>query len=534
MAQGSLLTIPGAFARVVHWRGDHEAVVDSGLRLTFRELDDASARCAALFRDLGVAPGMPIALLLPPSAVYMIAWLGAVKMGALPLALHTRESSNALVDMCRNIGPTALVYDASMEAVAEQIASACSSIGATVKAHSPLAPKPGATANPSATIPDDLGRYAPMAPRAAPAEDDPAIIVLSSGTTSVPKGVVHTHRGLVELARTDVYLYGGLRPSDRSLVPLSPAFIGCYNGWYPFLNAGACTVFMERFDLQALIARVADERITHVFLTPTLWRRLLGMDLAEADFSSVKQVGFGAEVMDADTLSRLQARISRNVVQVYGSTETGAGGTCIFADEMIGDRLVSVGRPMLNGDLRVVVPGGGPDEEVPAGEVGEILLTSPSLAAGIWGNPEMTRSLFIEDGQQRWWRSRDLGRVDADGYLYLSGRSSDMIISGGINIMPAAVEAVLLAHPEVAECAVVGVPHPEWGEQVQAFIVASGGGLAASDLETHMRDSGLSPYQRPRVYTFVVELPRTPTNKVIRSALKAMAAAAGRPKAEDE
>ena len=196
----------------------------------------------------------------------------------------------------------------------------------------------------------------------------------------------------------------------------------------------------------------------------------------------MRLIGFAAEPMDAPTLKRLREKISANVVQMYGSTEIGAAGTCITAEEMTGDRLVSVGRPLLNGDMRVVVPGGSPTDEVASGEVGEILISSPSLAAGIWRDPEATAASFILDGDRRWWRSRDLGRIDAGGYLYLEGRRDDMIISGGINIMPARVEEVLLAHRGVAECAVVGVPDAEWGERVQAFIVRADPALDAAAL----------------------------------------------------
>jgi long-chain acyl-CoA synthetase len=520
MTIGLPLTIPNSFVRTARWFGDGEAVVDSATRLTYAELDRLSRRAVALFASLGAVPGEPLALLCPPSAIYLVAWLGAVRLGALPMALHTRESAATLAAVCRRMGARLLVYDAAMEDLAAGIAAAHPQPLACVEALSALPPKRSGMFTPAASIPDDLNAGRPEIALAQPAENDPAVIVLSSGTTSLPKGVVHTHRGFIENARTNLHLYQGLLPRDRSLVPLSTAFIGCYNGWFPFLNAGACTIFMEHFDLGDLLRRVVKERATHVFLTPTLWRRLLNSGEQGTDFSSVRLIGFAAEPMDAPTLKRLREKISTNVVQMYGSTEIGAAGTCITAEEMTGDRLVSVGRPLLNGDMRVVVPGGSPTDEVASGEVGEILISSPSLAAGIWRDPEATAASFILDGDRRWWRSRDLGRIDAGGYLYLEGRRDDMIISGGINIMPARVEEVLLAHRGVAECAVVGVPDAEWGERVQAFIVRADPALDAAALGQHVRASDLSPYQRPRAYAFVTELPRTPTNKVLRRALR--------------
>ena len=442
MTVGLPLTIPNSFARTARWFGGGEAVVDSGTRLTYAELEALSLRAAALFAALGAEPGKPLALLCPPSAIYLVAWLGAVRLGALPMALHTRKSAATLAAVCRKMEPSLLVYDASMEGLAADIAAACRSLRACVEAVSAVSPERGGAFRPAASIPADLDSKDSNVRLASPAEDDPAVIVLSSGTTSMPKGVVHTHRGFIENARSNLYLYQGLSPRDRSLVPLSTAFIGCYNGWFPFLNAGGCTIFMEHFDLGELVRTATAEHATHVFLTPTLWRRLLNANEESSDFSSVRLIGFAAEPMDAPTLKRLREKISPNVVQMYGSTETGAAASCITAEEMIGERLVSVGRPMLNGDLRVVVPGGGPRDEVPPGETGEILVSSPSLAVGIWRDPQATAATFVNDGDRRWWRSRDLGRIDAGGYLYLEGRHDDMIISGGINVMPARVEEV--------------------------------------------------------------------------------------------
>jgi fatty-acyl-CoA synthase len=520
MTVGLPLTIPNSFARAARWFGGGEAVVDSGTRLTYAELDVLSLRAASLFAALGATPGEPLALLCPPSAIYLVAWLGAVRLGALPMALHTRESAATLAAVCRKMAPRLLVYDASMEPLAAGIAAGCPELRAYAEAVSAVPPNRSGTLHPAASLPGDLTTAAADVTLARPAEDDPAVIVLSSGTTSVPKGVIHTHRGFIENARTNLYLYQGLLPRDRSLVPLSTAFIGCYNGWFPFLNAGACTVFMEHFDLAELARKVTAERATHVFLTPTLWRRLLNAEDQSADFSSVRLIGFAAEPMDATTLRRLREKISPNAVQMYGSTETGAAGSCITAEEMVGERLISVGRPLLNGDLRIVTPGGGPNDEITPGETGEILISSPSLAAGIWRDAAATAASFITDGDRRWWRSRDLGRLDAGGYLYLEGRHDDMIISGGINIMPARVEEVLLSHRGVAECAVVGVPSATWGEEVRAFIVRRDPALDVAALESHVRGSDLSPYQRPRAYTFVTELPRTSTNKVLRRVLR--------------
>ena len=231
--------LAAAFDRAARWFAGNEAVVDSLTRLTFAALDRQSRQAAALFRALGAEPGRPVAILAAPTAIYLVAWLGAIRMGALPMALHVRESDETLIGICRKMQPTLFVYDAHFETAAVAVAAGAPSLRGMVELRSALPPDPAAAARPGALLPDDLEAFREDGPLARPAEDDPAIIALSSGTTSVPKGVVHTHRGLIELARTDVYLYGGLRPTDRSLVPLSTAFIGCTNGWLPFLNAGA-------------------------------------------------------------------------------------------------------------------------------------------------------------------------------------------------------------------------------------------------------------------------------------------------------
>jgi len=138
----------------------------------------------------------------------------------------------------------------------------------------------------------------------------------------------------------------------------------------------------------------------------------------------------------------------------------------------------------------------------------------------VWNDPAVARRIFEPDGTNTWWHSGDMGHLDEDGYLYLEGRVDDMIISGGINIMPARVEEVLLAHPDVAEAAVIGVPDPEWGQKVKAFVISKRADLDDAELDRFMKESELADYQRPRIYEFAEALPRTATGKINRKALR--------------
>lgn len=520
MPTGSPLTVCAAFDRVARVYRDSEAAVDSVSRLTFGEVDEASRRFVSLLRAEGVVPGMRVALLTLPSTVHLVAWLAVVRSGAIPVALHTREAPQLLAQLCDKFDIGLVLYDASLEPTMTAMADECAG---PLKG---IALRSGAAGSAEAhisglEIPRDLAEFAPADDLAAPAEDDVAAIILSSGTTSLPKGVVHSHRGVVDGARTALGIYAGLRPGQRVIVPYSTAFTGCYATWVPFLNAGACCVFLEKFDLPEYLAAIRRERITHVSLTPTMWRKLLTLDSNADTYASVVQAQFAAEPMDSTTLRRIRDTVSPYIVQAYGSTEMFGMVTVNVADDMQGERLNSVGRPCINTEVRIVREGGSAHDLMPVGEVGEVMATSPSVGQGIWGDEAMNAKMFHVDADgRRWWRSGDLGRLDEDGFLFLEGRSDDMIISGGINIMPAAVEEVLLGHPSVVEAAVIGLPHPEWGQQVHAFVVTGDPSLTAEALGDFMTASPLSGYQRPRTFHFVSSLPRTATNKLNRRRLR--------------
>lgn len=521
-AAGSLmppspLTVANALDRVVRMNPAGEAVVDGIMRLTYAQLDDIVQRFAAQLRENGVVRGQPAALLTMPSAMHLVSWLAVMRLGGLPLVLHTRESAETLAAICDAYGATALIQDTSMEQLGARIEQLQQRPLPRVRVRSGAAPEPAIDWGDCTDACPEHWQRATDLPLLA--EDDPAAIMLSSGTTALPKGVVHTHRNMIEAARSAVAMFGRTGPGTRGIIPYSTSFTGCYIRWLPFLHAGGCNVFLERFELADYIETIRRERITHMSLTPTMWRRLLASDPPAETFARIERASFSAEPMDRATLEQIRERVTPNIAQGYGSTETFALATLIEGHEMTGDRLGSVGRPFPSTEVRLVEPGSQDGTPVSPGEVGEIWVNSPSIACGIWRNPDLDAKLFHHDGERRWWRSADLGRFDDEGFLFVEGRHDDMIISGGINVMPGAIEDILLQHPLVREVAVVGVPHPEWGEQPHAFVVPVEA-ISEAALDAFAKQSALSNYQRPRAYHFVEELPRTSTGKVNRRALR--------------
>ena len=516
IASSSIL--PRVLDSGARWFARSEAVVDATRRVSFSQLHDEAMRAATLVSKLGAVAGAPVAVIAPTCADFFVSLFGISRMRGIVMAMHTRESSAVLASTFQRMGATLLIFHPEYQRHADAVLAACSPsirairMGAAIGREDPSGRVVG--------LHDELPACEPFTADVVINEDDPACIVTTSGTTSLPKGVVHSHRNLLEIARSAVAMYQGIGPEDRVMNLLSPAFIASYNTWLPFTNVGGCTVCLEKFDVDAIVALIGKERVSHLVLTPTIWRMILAKDYPPNSFSSLKLIASGAELMDITTLRNVRARVSKNLCADLWRDRIGQAIACNWVDESMGDRAISVGRPILNGDFRIIKPDGTLDEELPVGEIGEIYVTSPSTALEVWRSPELTAQAFYMHEGRRWWRSRDLGRIDEDGFLYIEGRHDDMIISGGLNIMPGRVEEVLLQHPGVREAAVVGVAHPEWGQQVHASIIAKDIALTAEALDAFVKTSDLSSYMRPRVYHFVDDFPRTPTNKINRRMLR--------------
>ncbi|HEY0315493.1 MAG TPA: class I adenylate-forming enzyme family protein [Sphingomonas sp.] len=509
-------TLIDLIARAAEAYPDHEAVVDEISRYTYAELIDLALRMGGMLRDRGVRPGDRVALLSPTCAHHAIAVLGVMGMGAIPCSLHVRESVETLAGVIESIAPRLLIFDGLYEREARALLDGSASLTGLVRLSSPLTPAQArASTGGEPLIPDDLAAFDPE-PGFAPVEaDDVAAIVLSSGTTGLPKGIVHSHRTLAASARNGM-LYMVADDQARGLNIFSTAFIGWYNCTFPFLCAGGRVVYRARWEPLDYLRAIETEGITACILVPTMWRMLL-KHAGRTDFGSLRRVGYVGEKIDLDTLRTIQSTVCAEVMNSYGATETGTWAGCTVMlpeDYRATGKLDSIGRAARGVEVRIVEPGGPVDRLLPPGQEGELVISGPSVASRIWGQPEVTRKKF--DG--KWWRSGDLGLMDADGYIYLKGRSDDMIITGGINVLPNVIEDAIRAHPAVAECVVLGMPCDQWGQKVTAF-VQSRQALSEEELRGFVDRSGLAGYQKPRAYHFVDDIPRGNTGKISRKQL---------------
>ncbi len=370
--------------------------------------------------------------------------------------------------------------------------------------------------------------HAPLCTPVAVAADAPAWLFYTSGTTGRPKGVEITHANLAAMAQCFLADVEGIEPGDAILhaAPLSHG-----TGLYAVVHVarGAVNVIPESggFDPDEIAELVAAWNRSLFFAAPTMVKRLVDSAAFErVDRDRLKCIVYGGGPMYvADCRAAFEA-FGPRLAQIYGQGESPmtitAMGRALLADAMLrGDekRIASVGCAQTGIDVRVA---GANDESLPAGTIGEVLVRGPTVMRGYWRNPDATR-IALANG---WLHTGDLGALSADGFLTLMDRSKDLIISGGSNIYPREVEEVLLRHPAVAEVAVIGRAHPEWGEEVVACVVARGplvDSAAVRALEDALDAlclSQIARFKRPRAYVFVTDLPKNNTGKVLKTALR--------------
>jgi acyl-CoA synthetase (AMP-forming)/AMP-acid ligase II len=342
----------------------------------------------------------------------------------------------------------------------------------------------------------------------------------TSGTTGFPKGAMLTHRAMAAHAR-NVAASFDIGPDARVQVAMPLYHVGGTSYALLVLSCGAHIVMLRMPDPAAVAETLETERITHTFLVPALLAAMTQVPgLAERDFSQLRGLSYGASPMPLPVMRACLELFPGVMNQVYGMTEA-CGVVCSLGPEdhenpAVQHRLVSAGTPIHGAEIEIRDPATG--EPVPTGEPGEIWVRTEQIMGGYWGRPDATAATITPDG---WLRSGDGGHMDADGYLYVTDRIKDMIVSGGENIYPAEIERVLAEHPTVDDVAVIGVPDERWGEVPKAVVVAAMGAATVDPdaLIAYCREH-LAAFKCPKSVDVVDELPRNLTGKILKKQLR--------------
>jgi acyl-CoA synthetase (AMP-forming)/AMP-acid ligase II len=357
-------------------------------------------------------------------------------------------------------------------------------------------------------------------PPATPDPDEIAHIIYTSGTTGRPKGATWSQRALAYSAAT-ICTMAGERPTDRILLPMPLFHSGAKIEWSAVQFLGGSCVILREFEPGQVVAQIAQEGVTMAHLAPVMVKRLVDhLQQSPMRFPLLRRIHYGSAPVAPEDLRRATAVFGPIFAQLYGMTEHVISSMLLpYQARLDGTmlqerRLSSAGQPYPGTSVRILDDEGG---DRPLGEIGEIVVRSSGMMSGYWRNPGMTAEVLREG----WLHTGDMGLLDEDGFLYIIDRKKDMIVSGGENIYSREVEDALVAHPMVAEAAVIGVPDPRWGEGVMAYVVLREGmQIGEAALIDHCRTL-IAGYKRPQKIAFVVALPRLPHGKIDKKALRA-------------
>ncbi|MFC9619280.1 class I adenylate-forming enzyme family protein [Streptomyces sp. NPDC056930] len=490
--------------------GDKEAVVYRDQRLTYRELAAAVRRTARVLRDAGLEPGDRLAVMTYNTPAFLLAAFGAWHAGATLVPVNHKLQTSEVERLLKHCGARLAVVD---EAIGARATDATAEVRWLISRPDE---ERGAGKSDAPSFESLIERAAEW-DGARTTDTGIAQILYTSGTSGRPKGCVHTHRGIA-LTATYTAATLPLRPDERFLICMPIWHASPLNNWTMGTVLMAGTVVLQReYEPRGMLEVMQKERVTSVFGAPVAFLAPLRAvpDFKEFDLHSVRAWAYGGGPLDADSARTLMSAYgSTNFHQVYGMSEMGPVGSSLSPAEQI-SKAGSIGRGGMPGvDLRVVTAQG---RDAAAGETGEIWLRSDTRMVGYLDDEEATGKVFSGD----WYRTGDLGRIDTDGFVTLVDRIQDVITTGGENVASQEVEAVLRGHPDIVDVAVIGRPHPQWGETVVAVVVLRDGAeLTLDGLRTWMTPL-MARYKIPRELVLRTALPRTPSGKVTKPVLRA-------------
>lgn len=476
------------------------ALVDGERELTYGELDALMNRIAAKLAAEGIGPREAIAVCAASSLEYVAVFLGALRVGIVVSPLAPSSTPESLATMVADSGAKLLFLDQTTRASLAAIDVRKIALDDTA---------------PDTALSDWVAPAGSVPPAVAIQPDWVFNIIYSSGTTGTPKGIEQSHQmRWFHVRRPGQDAYG---PEARTMIstPLySNTTLVCL---FPTLANGGTAILMRKFDARQFLELAQRHAATHAMLVPVQYSRIMALpEFDQYDLSTFKMKFSTSAPFSAALKRDVLQRWPGGLVEYYGMTE--GGGTCILHAHEHPDKLHTVGRPAPNHDIRLVDEAG---REVAQGEAGEVVGRSGTVMNGYHNQPGKTREAewYDADGN-RFIRTGDIGRFDAEGFLTLFDRRKDMIISGGFNVYPSDIEAVLVQHEDVAEASVVGVASASWGETPVAFVVAKAGTKPDAEALREWVNARLGKTQRLAALRFLDSLPRSAIGKVLKRELR--------------
>ena len=496
---------------------DKVAIVFEGKRYTFSQLNDRLNRLANALSNLGVDKGDRVAMLQVNCNQCVETYFATAKLGAIYVPLNSRAKGDELTYMLNSSEANTLFVGERYIDLVNSLRSGLSSVKNFISIESKH---------------DGMLYYEDML--SSPAEevvteisdDDTTILMYTAGTTGLPKGVMLSHNSFA------IYVLENVTPADPELEEGNILTVPLYHvaGIQAMMAAiyGGRTLVMERqFEPVEWMELVEAEKANRAMMVPTMLKQLIEHpDFSKHDLRSLRVITYGAAPMSLEVIKKaVDVFPGVSFINAFGQTETASTITTLGPEDHIITgteeerekklkRLSSIGKPMSDVEMKIVDEEG---HQLPVGQVGEIVARGPRVMTGYWKDEEKTEKTIDKEG---WVHTGDMGYMDEDGYFFLAGRTTDMIIRGGENISPEEVEAVLHSHPKIEEVAVIGIPDEEWGEQPRAIVVVKQGETATGDEIIEYCRARMSSFKRPRSVIFVNELPRNPMGKVLKRVLR--------------
>ena len=497
---------------------DKVAIIFEGKRYTFSQLNERVNRLANALSNLGVSKGDRVAMLQVNCNQCVEVYFATTKIGAIYVPLNFRVKGDELTYMLNSSETNTLFvggrYINLVNSIRPNLTSVHHYISIDSKHDGMLYYEDMLSSSPAEEIVTEI------------TDDDTTILMYTAGTTGLPKGVMLSHNSFA------LYVLENVTPADPELEEKNILTVPLYHvaGIQAMMAAiyGGRTLIMEQqFEAKEWMELVEKEKANRAMMVPTMLKQLMDHpDFNKHDLSSLQVITYGAAPMPLEVIKRaLEVFPGVSFINAFGQTETASTITTLSPEDHIirGSeeerekklkRLSSIGKPMPDVEMKVVDEEG---RELSPGEVGEIMARGPRVMTGYWRDEEKTAKTIDKEG---WVHTDDIGYMDEDGYFFLAGRATDMIIRGGENIAPEEVEAVLHSHPKIEEAAVIGVPDEEWGEQPRAVIVIKKGETATPEEIMEYCRAKMASFKRPRSIVFVDELPRNPMGKVLKRVLR--------------